>query len=72
MITIKEDDLELAHRLEERLDRDDEREHVAARGLKRRRKPRYSRFATLSGLMERLAASYEPPAADRMPHKEAA
>jgi hypothetical protein len=57
MKPIDEYERELAHRLENKLDRDDERERVAMRRLRRKRRPRYPRFETISRMMEAFAES---------------
>jgi hypothetical protein len=64
MMKIDEYDLELAHRVETQMQRDDERERVSPRRSRRRRRLRSSRFATLSRLMERMA---EASSGERIP-----
>jgi hypothetical protein len=56
MKPIDEFELELAHKLERRLERDDERERVAMRLLRRKRRPRYPRFETLARITDAIAA----------------
>ena len=72
MKPIDEYEREVAHRLEDKLDRDDERERVAMRGLRRKRRPRYPRFETISRLMEAFAESAESHDAQSALKKEAA
>ena len=72
MKPIDENELELAHRLESKLDRDDERERVAMRRLRRKGRPRYPRFETLSRLMEAFAQTASSHEAEPVLDKEAA
>ena len=64
MMKIDEYDLEFAHRLETQMQRDDERERVTPRRSRPKRRLRYSRFATLSRLTERMA---EASSGERLP-----
>lgn len=72
MKPIDEYECELAHCLEIKLDRDDERERIAMPRLRRKRRPRYPRFATISRLMTAFAESAESHNAESALEKEAA
>lgn len=57
MMCVDEYDLELAHAVQRRLDRDDERERVDERLRAVARRPRYSRFRTLARITAAIAAA---------------
>lgn len=71
-MNLDEHDLEAAHELEQRLDRDDEREHVARRNMRRARKPHYSRFRTLARITEAIARNADLAARPQSIEREAA
>jgi len=54
---IDEEELEAAHAIERRLCRDDEREHVARKGMRKPKRPTYSRFRTLARIHDAIEAS---------------
>lgn len=58
MMRIDEYDLELAHAVQRRLDRDEERERFDARRRAVPRRPRYSRFRTLARITDAIAAAH--------------
>ena len=71
-MNLDEHELELAHELEHRLDRDDERERTARRRMRTARRPRYSRFRTLARITDAIARDADRAASPKVTEREAA
>jgi hypothetical protein len=71
-MNLDEHELEAAHELERRLDRDDERERIARRRMRAARRPRYSRFKTLARITDAIARDADRAKPSPMFEREAA
>jgi hypothetical protein len=69
---LDEHDLELAHAMQRRFDRDDERERFDARRRAVARRPRYSRFRTLARITDAIGLAAQLPQPGNSIRQEAA
>lgn len=71
-MNLEEEELGAAHELEQRLDRDDERERIARRRMRIARKPRYRRFEMLARITDALLRNAYRAEVPQVTEREAA